>query len=194
VATALVACLLVAAGIGAGVPGEAAALDGLELTSTISDQGIANPGSSLTVTVHLANNSGDEVAATSVSVAAVDVDVSTVNGLEDWLATTTGARGATLGSRLITDLASGEKVSVPISIDVERANWNGVWGARALLITVDGESTALARQHTAVLYTGGVAPGVAALAVVVPVVVPQEPGQLIDPVSLDSLTSPSTSM
>ena len=189
-ATALVAGLLVAAGIGAGVPGEAAVIDGLELTSAISNQGIVNPGSSLTVTVHLTNNSGDEVAATSVSVAAVDADVSTVTGLEDWLATTTTARGTTLGSRLIADVADGEKISVPISIDVERANWDSVWGARALLITVDGDTTALARQHTAVLYTGGLAPSVASLAVVVPVVVPQEPGQIIDPVSLESLTAP----
>jgi hypothetical protein len=185
-----VAGLLVAGGIGAGVPSEAAVIDGLELTSAISNQGIANPGSSLTVTVHLANNSGDEVAATSVSVAAVDADVSTVTGLEDWLATTATARGTTLGSRLISDVADGEKISVPISIDVERANWDSVWGARALLITVDGDTTALARQHTAVLYAGGLAPSVASLAVVVPVVVPQEPGQIIDPVSLESLTAP----
>jgi hypothetical protein len=185
-----VAGLLVAAGIGVVVPGAAAVREGLELTSAISDQGIANPGSSMTVTVHLANNSGDDVAATSVSVTAIDVDVSTVAALEDWLATTTGARGATLGSSDITNLADGEKVSVPISIDVARANWKNVWGARALLITVDGETSALARQHTAVLYTGGVAPALTSLAVVVPVVVPQEPGQLIDPTSLENLTSP----
>ena len=189
-ATALVAGLLVAAGIGAGVPGAAAVIEGLELTSAISNQGIVNPGSSLTVTVHLTNNSGDDVAATSVSVAAVDADVSTVTGLEDWLATTATARGTTLGSRLIADLADGEQISVPISIDVERANWDSVWGARALLITVDGDTTALAREHTAVLYAGGLAPSVASLAVVVPVVVPQEPGQIIDPVSLESLTAP----
>jgi hypothetical protein len=108
VATALAAALLIAAGIGASVPGQAAVLDGLELTSAISNQGIANPGSSLTVTVHLANNSGGEVAPTSVSVTAADVDVSTVTGLEDWLATTTGGRGTTLGSRLIT----GDRKSV----------------------------------------------------------------------------------
>jgi hypothetical protein len=190
VATALATALLIAAGIGASVPGQAAVLDGLELTSAISNQGIANPGSSLTVTVHLANNSGGEVAPTSVSVTAADVDVSTVTGLEDWLATTTGGRGTTLGSRLITGLADGEKISVPISLDVDRANWDSVWGARALLITVDGDTTALARQHTAVLYAGGLAPSVASLAVVVPVVVPQEPGQLIDPVSLENLTAP----
>ena len=181
---------MVAAGIGAAVPGEAAVVDGLELTSAISDQGIANPGSSLTVTVHLANNSGDEIAATSVSVTAIDVDVSTVAGLEEWLAASTGGRGETLGSSDISNLADGEKVSVPISLDVGRADWISVWGPRALLITVDGETSALARQHTAVLYTGGLAPAVASLAIVVPVVVPQEPGQLIDPAALETLTSP----
>jgi hypothetical protein len=140
--------------------------------------------------VHLANNSGDEVSATSVSVTAIDVDVSTVAGLEGWLATTTGARGATLGSSDIPDLANGEKVSVPIACDVDRAGWSSVWGPRALLITVDGDTSALVREHTAVLYTGGAAPGVASLAVIVPVVVPQQPGQLIDPAALENLASP----
>ena len=143
----------------------------------------------MTVTVHLANNSGKEVAATSVSVTAIDVDVTTVAGLEDWLATSTGARGATLGSSDIADLADGEKVSVPVSLDLARGGWNSVWGARALLITVDGEAGALARQHAAVLYAGALAPAVASLAVVVPVVVPQEPGQVINPDSLERLTS-----
>lgn len=190
VATALVAGLLIAGGLGGAVPGEAAVVDGLELTSAISNQGIATPGSSLTVTVHLANNSGDEVAATSVSVTAVDVDVSTVAGLEDWLATTTGARGVALGSRDIPKLADGERTSVPISLDVDRAGWDSVWGARALLITVDGETSALALQHTAVLYAGGPPPATSSLAVIVPVVVPQEPGQIIDPAALDTLVSP----
>jgi hypothetical protein len=189
VASALVAGVLLAAGIAAGVPAQATVIDGLTLTSTISDQGIATPGAPMTVTVHLANNSGKDVAATSVSVTAIDVDVTTVAGLEDWLATSTGARGATLGSRDIADLADGEKVSVPVSLDLARAGWKSVWGARALLITVDGEAGALARQHAAVLYAGALAPAVASLAVVVPVVVPQEPGQVIDPDSLERLTS-----
>jgi hypothetical protein len=190
VASALVAGVLLAAGIAAGVPAQATVIDGLTLTSTISDQGIATPGSPLTVTVHLANDSGDDVAATSVSVTAIEVDVSTVAGLEDWLATSTGARGTTLGSRDIAVLPDGGKVSVPVSLDVGLAGWNGVWGARALLITVDGEAGALARQHAAILYTGGQAPAVASLAVVVPVVAPQEPGQLIDSASLERLASP----
>ncbi len=189
-ARTLVAGLLLTAGIASAVPGEAAVLEGLSLTSALSNQGIASPGSSLTVTVHLANNSGEEVAATSVSVTAIDVDVSTVAGLDDWLSTSTGARGYTLGSSDITDLANGEKVSVPVSLDTARSNWNSVWGARALLITVDGEAGALARQHTALLYTGGLAPAVASLAVIVPVVVPAEPGQLLDSTSLESLASP----
>ena len=189
-ARTLVAGLLLTAGIASAVPGEAAVLEGLSLTSAISNQGIANPGSSLTVTVHLANDSGEVVVATSVSVTAIDVDVSTVAGLDDWLSTSTGARGTTLGSSDITDLAGGEKVSVPVSIDVARSNWDSVWGTRALLITVDGEAGALARQHTAVLYAGGPAPAVASLAVVVPVVAPQVPGQLLDPTSLESLASP----
>ncbi len=188
-ASALVAGVLLAAGIAAAVPAQATVIDGLTLTSTISDQGIATPGAPMTVTVHLANNSGEDVAATSVSVTAIDVDVTTVAGLEDWLATSTGARGATLGSSDIADLADGEKVSVPVSLDLERAGWNSVWGARALLITVDGEAGTLARQHAAVLYAGALAPAVASLAVVVPVVVPQEPGQVIDPGSLERLTS-----
>ena len=188
-ASALVAGVLLAAGIAAGVPAQATVVDGLTLTSTISDQGIATPGAPMTVTVHLANNSGKDVAATSVSVTAIDVDVTTVAGLEDWLATSTGARGATLGSSDIADLADGEKVSVPVSLDLARAGWNSVWGARALLITVDGEAGALARQHAAALYAGALAPAVASLAVVVPVVVPQEPGQVIDPDSLERLTS-----
>jgi len=190
VARTLVAGLLLTAGIASAVPGEAAVLEGLSLTSAISNQGIANPGSSLTVTVHLANDSGEVVVATSVSVTAIDVDVSTVAGLDDWLSTSTGARGTTLGSSDITDLANGDKVSVPVSIDVARSNWNSVWGARALLITVDGEEGALARQHTAVLYVGGLAPSAASLAVIVPVVAPAEPGQLLEPTSLESLASP----
>jgi len=190
VARTLVAGLLLAAGIASTVPGEAAVLEGLTVTSAISDQGIANPGSSLMVTVHLANNSGQDVAATSVSITAIDVDVSTVAGLDDWLGASAGGRGATLGSRGISDLADGEKVSVPVSIDVSRSNWDSVWGARALLITVDGEDGALARQHTAVLYAGGLAPSAASLAVIVPVVAPEEPGQLLEPTSLESLASP----
>ena len=189
-ARTLVAGLLLTAGIASAVPGEAAVLEGLSLTSAMSNQGIATPGSSLTVTVHLANDSGEEVVGTSVSVTAIDVDVSTVAGLDGWLGTSTGARGTTLGSSDITDLANGEEISVPVSIDIARSNWNSVWGARALLITVDGEAGALARQHTAVLYVGGLAPAVTSLAVVVPVVAPQEPGQFIDPTSLESLASP----
>lgn len=190
VASALVAGVLLVAGIVAGVPAQASVVDGLTLTSTISDQGIATPGAPLTITVHLDNDSGNDVAATSVSVTAIEVDVFTVAGLEDWLATSTGARGSTLGSSDIADLADGEKVSVSVSLDIERAGWKAVWGARALLITVDGEAGALARQHAAVLYAGGQAPAVASLAVVVPVVAPQESGQLIGTAPLESLTSP----
>jgi hypothetical protein len=190
VASTLCAGLLLAAGLSAAVPGEAAVLDGLTITSAVSDQGIANPGSSMTVTVNVANNSGDDLAATSVSVAAVDVDVSTVEGLDDWLGTSAGARGSELGSGNMASLADGGDVTVPVRIDIARADWDNVWGARALLITVDGASGALARQHTAVLYTGGAAPASMSLAVVVPVVAPHDSGQVIDPESLETLTSP----
>jgi hypothetical protein len=190
VARAVLPVLVLAGGLAGAVPGEAAVRDGLTITSAISDQGLANPDSSLTVTVNVANNSGDDLATTSVSVAAVDVDVSTVEGLDNWLGTSTGARGSELGSSDMASLADGGDVSVPVRIDVVRAQWDNVWGARALLITVDGETGALARQHTAVLYNGGVVPASVSLAVVVPVVAPQDPGQLISPKSLEALASP----
>jgi len=189
VARALLAGLLVTVGLAVAVPGEAAVLDGLTITSALSHQGLATPDSSMTVNVHIANSSGENLGATSISVTAVDVDVSTVEGLDDWLGTSTGARGTELGSVKMAALANGNDVSVPVVIDVARADWDNVWGARALLVTVDGETSALARQHTAVLYAGDVAPSGMSLAVVVPVVAPHDSGQVIDPANLETLVS-----
>jgi hypothetical protein len=194
VARVFLPVLFLSIGLVGTVPVEAAVLDGLTITSIVSNQGLANPGSSMTVTVNVANNSGDDLSATSVSVAAVGVDVSTVEGLDNWLGTTTGARGSVLGSHDVANLADGSDVSVSVHIDVDRANWGNVWGARALLITLDGAAGALARQHTAVLYTGGIAPGSLSLAVVVPVVAPQDSGQVIDTKSLEALASPGGSL
>jgi len=141
------------------------------------------------MTVNVANDSGSNLAATSVSVTAIDTDVTTVGSLERWLATDTAARGVELGSRLISSLAAGQRTTVSVSVDMARAGWTDTWGARALLVTVDGDGEALARQHTALVYAGGIAPAPATLAVVVPVVAPDQPGQIIDAAALSTLVS-----
>ncbi len=190
-ASALVAglILMASAPLGAMSPGEAAVLDGLSLTSQLSDRGIVGPGSSPTLTVDVANDSGLDLAATSVSVAAVDTDVTTVGGLERWLSTSTAARGSGLGSGNISALSAGQRTTVSIPLDIARAGWDDSWGARALLVTVDGDSGALARHHTALVYASGIAPTTTALAVVVPVVAPDQPGQTIDATALSTLVS-----
>ncbi|CAB4889469.1 unannotated protein [freshwater metagenome] len=185
-AVSLIASLLVVISGAIVTPTEAALMDGVAVSSSFSRSGVLTPGVPATVTILVANDSPQDLAPATVSVTAIDEPVSTLAELDAWLTSTAGARGNEIGTADLAATQQGEVSAISVNLDASTSGWDSSWGPRALLITVDTGQGVIAREHAAVLYEGGAAPGVARLAVVVPVVVPYS----TDPVfSADTLTT-----
>ena len=190
-AVSLFASFLVVISGAAITPTQATPIDGVTISSSFSRAGVITPGVPATVVIRVANNSTADLPPASVSVTAINEPVSTLAELDAWLGSTAGARGNEIGTARLAAILQGGVAQATVNLDVNASGWSSSWGPQALLITVDAGQGVIAREHGAVIYEGGAAPGSARLAVVVPVVVPASTDPLLSAETLASLVAPT---
>ncbi len=153
--------------------------------------GVLVPGTDLPVTVSLTNAGSAAVAAGTVRITLKGQTLSTRSALSTFLANT-DERVSTRGDMAVEvargELSPGESEVVTGVLPVAAANL-GKWGVRGVDASVYVGDTLAAEGRNSILWSGGTAPGVARVAIAVPITPGAQELSLIPAQMLDTLTA-----